>query len=300
MSYNKTFFQADINLKLKSKLDLLLLWQKHVLDFLIKYIIAANGVQQLTNFNCFLQLLAKIRFNLEATNALIPFLYDDYRFKTSINLLYRSIIDDVINAYYLFGTVALGDPDQQALTNELLILHKEFLLSSIKLVNHDREFEKFIDNIKQIASTPDIDVENEVKIENPELFNSKGEWKTNREIRSTTNSYFINLFNQDDRHAKIFITEGKKLEFVKSIGVDTHHNIAAIFKYLSQYQHFSPRSHDLLNSHIEYDIEIYRRCLGEVTMLLNQLFKILELNNKDDLKVHWDALARAVFDSFSD
>lgn len=300
MTYNERHFSQELNAKLSHKLDLLILWQTHALDFQIKYLVAANEQVQLTNCSSFLQLLAKIRFNLEAVNNLLGLLYDDYRFKTSVNVIYRAIVDDIINSYYLFGTVALADPDQHALGNELTIFHKEFVLSSIKGINSEREFEKYIDELKEIESSLDIDIEDEFKKANPDLFTASGGWKKNSEIRATTSPFFTGLFNQADGNSKGFITEAKKLEFIKARGVVTHSNIAAIFKYLSQFQHFSPKTHELLNSHIEYDIVIYQRCLGELIMLLDQLSQFLELRDKAELQSEWEALAPLIFDSFNE
>ncbi len=298
MTYNAKHFSAELNIKLSAKLDALQLWQNHVLEFLIKYLVASNYQQQLSHCDSFLQLLAKMRFNLESANLLLPAMNDDYRFKTSINLLYRAIIDDVINSYYLFCTVALADLEQHALNNELSIFHKEFILSTIKGINADREFEKFIDTIKNVQSTADIDVEEEFKTANPELLNTDRKWKKNKDIRASTHPDFLPLFNQGTSNT--FISESKKLEFIKVRGVTTHHNLEAIFKYLSQYQHFSPKAHDLLNAHIEIDIEMYQRTLGELVMLLNQLLAFLVLKDKEGIKKYWDALAPLVFNSFAE
>lgn len=299
MSYNEAHFSAKENQAINNKLTSLLTWQSHVVDYMARYLTGANGQNQLTGCIAFFQLLAKIRFNLDAINHLLPLLYDDYRFKISVNLLYRAVVDDVVNSYYLFCTVALADPDQHALTNELAIFHKEFLLSSIIGINADREFEKMVDGLKEIESTPDIDVEQEFKNANPDLFNTDGTWKKNAEIRATTSPYFTNLYNQNNGNPKSFISESKKIEFIKARGVTTHHNLEAMFKYLSQFQHYSPKAHDLLISIIDFDVEIYQRCLGEVVMLLDQLFQVVVLNGKDELKSEWDALAPQVFDSFS-
>lgn len=298
MTYNEKHFEPELNTKLIKKLKSLQQWQNQVLEYLIEYLVASNDQQQLKHCEAFLHLLAKIRFNLESANLLLPTMYDDYRFKTSINLIYRAIIDDIINSYYLFCTVALADPEQKALYNELNILHKEFIKSMIIGVNADREFEKFIDTIKEKISTPDIDVEAEFKMANPELVEEEGNWKKNRDIRLTTHPDFLPLFNQGNSNS--IISETKKLEFIKNRGVKTHHNIEALFKYLSQYQHFSPKAHDLLNTHIEFDIEIYQRSLGELVMLLNQLLAFLELKNKDEIQKTWDTLAPLVFNSFAE
>jgi hypothetical protein len=110
----------------------------------------------------------------------------------------------------------LAAPEQHALSNELNVFHKKFILSSIKGINSDREFEKFIDGLNEVESSPDIDVENEFKVANPELFTATGAWKKNSEIRATISPYFITMFNQSDGNPKSFLSEAKKIEFIKA------------------------------------------------------------------------------------
>jgi hypothetical protein len=298
MTYNEKHFSTELNQRLNKKLQDLQLWQNHTLEFLIEFLMASNDQSQLTHCEAFLHLLAKIRFNLESAGTLLPMMSGDYRFKTSVNLLYRSIIDDIINGYYLFGVVNTADAQQIALANELNILHKEYIQSMIKGVKADFEFEKFVDelNEKKVAIPPDV--EKDFKDANPELVDNTGAWKKNADIRTTSNIFFINMLNQGKNNS--FISETKKLEFIKARGVPTYHNIEALFKYLSQYQHYSPKMHDFLNSHIEFDLAIYQRCLGELLMYLDQLLMFVELKNKPNIKNYWDQLAPNVFNSFSD
>jgi len=298
MTYNEKHFEKDLNQHLNNRLQSLTVWQNHTLDFLIRYLLASNEKEQLPHCNAFLHILVKIRFNLESVGFLLPLMFDDYRYKTSVNLIYRSLVDDIINSYYLFCTIVLDDPDQHALDNELSILHKEYVLSVIKGIKADFEFEKFVDELKDAPHGHEINVEEEFKQANPDLVGIDGNWKKNQEIRATTHPILSKELNQGK--SNIFISESKKLEFIRKRGVQTHHNIEALFKYLSQYQHFSPKAHDLLNSHIEFDINVYQRCLGELLMLLDQLMQFLELHQKAELKEEWDALAPLVFDSFSD
>ena len=82
MTYNEAHFQSELNQQLSGKLDSLLVWQDHVVGYMVKYLVACNGQTQLNSCAAFLHLLAKIRFNLDAANHLLPFLYGDYRFKT--------------------------------------------------------------------------------------------------------------------------------------------------------------------------------------------------------------------------
>ncbi len=298
MNFNEKHFKSELNEQLDKKLKALHLWQQHTLEFLIQYLLASNKQQQLAHCDAFLHLLAKIRFNLESAVALLPSMSGDYRFKTSVNVLYRAIIDDIINAYYLFGVVNLADPQQIALANELNILHKEYIQSMIKGVNADFAFEEFVDGLKQAPPSVKPDVEQDFKDANPELVDTNGGWKKNWEIRATSNQFFIDMLNQGKSNS--FISETKKLEFIKARGITTHHNIEACFKYLSQYQHYSPKMHDFLNTHIEFDIVIYQRCLGELLMLLDQLLQFIVLKDNAAIKSYWDQLAPNVFNSFSD
>lgn len=296
-SYNDVHFDEALNERLNEKVKTLLLWQGHVLEFMREYLVASNDQIQPKHCGAFLQLLAKIRFNLESANLLIPQLLRDYRFKTSINILYRTIIDDIINSYYLYGMVAMADPEQEALGNELNILHKEYILGTTEGANADKKFQNFVDELRQEIPSPDEDVDALYKNANPELLDADGNWKKNKEIRATTHEFFIEKLNQQGNG---FIPEKKKLEFIEARGIVTHDNIRALFKYFSQYQHFSPKAHDLLLHHIEGDVIFYQRTLGELVMLLDQLLVFLELHNKTALKKHWDALAPNVFDSFAE
>ncbi|MGP2550116.1 hypothetical protein [Mucilaginibacter rubeus] len=238
-----------------------------------------------------------MRFNLESANLLLPMLFDDYRFKTSINLIYRGIIDDIINSYYLFGTVALADPNQIALNNELTIFHKEFIMSSIKGIKASQKFNRYVESLDGSVKPNTGNIEKQFKKSNPDIVDVNGNWKKNNELRESSNQYFIDLLDQGDSNG--FISEAAKLRFIKARGIKMHDNLEALFKYLSQYQHFSPKAHDLLLHHIEYDIVIYQNCVGELVMLLDQLLQFLKLKGKSLIKKEWDELAPEIFNSFS-
>lgn len=296
MTYNEKTFLPALNQQLAVKLDALITWQGHVLEYIIDYLVSASETPQLSNCESFLQLIAKIRFNLESVNFLLPQMYEDYRFKTSINVLYRTIVDDMINCYYLFGTVNLADPEQNSLGNELLILHKEFIQGSIKGIAADLEFSKFVNGLNGINNIKTGDIDADFKKANPELCNAKGDWKKNSEIRTSTHQFFKEKLGQGDTG---FISEASKLKFLSARGVKTHTNMTALFKYFSQYQHFSPKAHDLLNSDIEQDIVFYQRALGELLVLAQQLMQFLEFKDKPKLAAEWEVLAPLVFNSFS-
>ncbi|MBS1522465.1 MAG: hypothetical protein JST50_15805 [Bacteroidetes bacterium] len=300
MSYNETFFRPEDNARYLSKLNLQLVMQKRVLDFLIKNLIAANNQIQLEHCDCFLHLIAKIRINLESINSVLTFLYEDYRFKVSANLLYRSVVDDIITITYLIGFIKLDDPLQSALNNELNILHKEYLLSSIEAVKSEFEFQDLVNSYKNEPSIEKPDYIKEIKESNPELIDENFEWKRNEDIRKTTHLAFIDLMNQDGKKRKSFITEEKKLEFIKNRGFETHSQLRGLFKYYTQYQHYSPKTINLLNSHIDFDIVSYQNVLGNVVLTIDRLYDFINFENKESLKKEWEELSNIVFDSFKE
>lgn len=72
MGYNSTFFQADLNAEQNAKLLKQLEMQKLVLELLIENLMGANHQVQLQGCDSFMNIVGKIRFNLEAVNQLFP------------------------------------------------------------------------------------------------------------------------------------------------------------------------------------------------------------------------------------
>lgn len=144
MTYNEFFFEDATVRKLNNEIEILIAKQLKVLDFIKKFLLSTNGKIQKSNCYCFLDLAVKTRFNLEIINESLKKLLVDYRFKTSINILYRSIIDDLINASYLAIFLLKDDSEQISLGNELKILHKEFLQSARDTLEAETNFTSFL------------------------------------------------------------------------------------------------------------------------------------------------------------
>ena len=79
---------------LVEEIDLAASFQNDTHRILTDLLLAAEGLDQPKHHEVFLKLFEKIRINLESALVLLPRLKEDYRSKTSVNLLYRSIIDD--------------------------------------------------------------------------------------------------------------------------------------------------------------------------------------------------------------
>lgn len=268
-----------------------------ILEFLKKFLISANGEEQIIGCESLLQLIAKVRFNLESINILFPLLYNDSRYKISINVLYRVIVDDIINVCYLFGLINKADDKQNALNNELSIFHKEYLKSTIKALEASNDFENYLKSARNEKIEDLGNIEELIKKENPHLFNENGKWRTNSQIRKTTHIELIKLLNQGDSS---FISESKKLEFIRKRNFQTVDVLTALFKYYSQYQHYSPKAYELMNAPTDYDIGTYQRTVSEIIMVLKHLFQCLNLKNKVALESECDLLIERIFESFSE
>lgn len=297
MNYNESHFPPELNNLIKHKFDYLQKSQLELMDFLKKYLMSTNGITQDYGCENFINLVVKIRFNLDAINVLFPLLYNDYRYKTSINVLYRTIIDDIINICYLFGLVNKAEEMLNSLNNELNILHKEYLKSTKIALEANQKFEALMK--KRRGEEPEIvaDILESMQKSDPQLFNEKGKWKTNSELRSTTHSKLCEMLDQ--KKDLVFITEAKKLEFLGKRNFETVESITYLFKYFSQYQHYTPKTHELLKAPSSHDIVAYQRTIGELIFMLNHLFQVIKFKNKEKLELEWKSLADLVFNRFS-
>lgn len=291
MNYNLTHFEKDSIEHFNAEILRLINDQQSVLDFLRNYLVATNGLGQRTNADCFIQLAIKIRLNLEAVNVLLPMLRDDYRFKTSVNLLYRSIIDDILNFFYLATFLLSNDPDQISLGNELSIMHKEFLLSAIKGIEAQQKHDKFMNEMLQLDPPAEEDFMVDLIAANPEIY-VNGKAKTSSELRGTSHVDFRQALKDAN---KLFMSEARKISHLEYMG---HGNVGValeeLFKYFSQYQHFSPKTHDFILSDIELDIAMYRKSFFQVLHLIDAGQKIITVNHPDHFKSYYKEMVSAI------
>jgi len=280
MDYNTDKFTKELNDTLVSKLDNICEIQKDVLEILIGVLLSSDWNNQKDNHTVFLSLLAKIRFNVDACNQIVPSLKNDSRFKTSSNLIYRGIVDDIINIYYLLGYALFNEQKYVSLGNELSILHIEFLKSCESIIRSETEFIEYMHNLykKEINLMSISSVETGIRNANSHLYNfNEKKWKTNKEIRKSSNSFFADLFPKEGA----FITESKKIEFIKKRGLTRHPVLSYLFKYFSQYQHFSPKMHDFLLHHCEYDLDCYKIVLLEIVAVTFEVVNVINIQDKE-------------------
>lgn len=284
MSYNTEHFPPRQVSAADLEVDRLIHKQNHLLDFLREFLVATNGVDQLRNCYCFVELAVKVRLNMEAANDLLAKLKEDYRFKTSVNLIYRSIIDDLISMFYLSGFVLKDDAMQVSLANELSILHKEFLSGSTKGIDADNAHLAYIHEMLNEPPPKIGDFRQEIIAENPELFEN-GLMKNNKKLRETSHPVFKELLK--DTNGAGFITEAKKLDFIAQREPNLAQALTGLFKYLSQYQHYSPKMHEFVLSDADLDIQTYKKCLVQVLHMVDVLLQFIVLNDPEYFKIYF-------------
>jgi hypothetical protein len=288
MSYNEEFFTSQRLRTLQQEIDLAIDFQKTTLEVLIGVLLGANEQTQAAEHTVFLNILAKIRLNLGAAAQIMPLLKDDYRFKVSTNLLYRAIIDDLTNMYYLMSFVIIPDAEQLSLKNELAILHKDYVKSCESILNSEAGFKNYLQGIFQNDSEASFDAEaaiKELREANPEIFDvTADKYKTAAEIRQTSHPLFADKYPVGGG----FITETKKIEFLAAGGFQRHNVLHYLFKYFSQFHHFSPKMHVTMLADNAYDALCYQVTLMELGCCLTIFLKILEVDHKEfhDRRAH--------------
>lgn len=70
--------------------------------------------------------------------------------------------------------------------------------------------------------------------------------------------------------------------------------LKAIFKYLSQFQHYSPKTQDFLLTNIEYDVIVYNRCLSEILYMFYMFLQFIEVDEADNFPEKYDRLIKEI------
>jgi len=278
MNFNQVHFPDTYQVTNK-EISILGSIQADALELLIDFLLSSNQVvQKSIEHKPFFYLLAKIRFNLEAVQLLMPKLTEDFRFKTSINLIYRGIVSDIINTLYLFSWCDQTVDEQPRLSTELDILQVDFLNAVNKIVEAESELSP-----EELERNKNW--QQELILANLNLYDShKGSWKKPRQIRKETG------FDNDIDRSLDNPTETAKIMHIGRSMLASRSQIESCFKYLSQYQHFSPRMHEFLLSDPAYDLEVYTQVVHLMLVTLKQVSQVLNYNDPEIFKVRYEAV----------
>lgn len=306
MNYNQAHFDTKVIENLNNKIDMIMQCETLVLDSIKTFLKSTKSFPQTENFTSFIHLIIKMRFNIDAAHQLLALLKGDYRFKTSINVLYRSSLDDTINIYYLLGFVLTDNPtkkiseNQTSLGNELDILHRDFLKSACKIIEAEIKSDKYYSKLNQMEYVPKPGTDgwmDEMIKANQHLYNTdKNTWKNNKEIRMTSSPIFNNKYPEGNNA----IPETSKIEFIQNKGFERSFQLTQLFKYFSQFQHFSPKMHDFLLTTPEHDLEYYHKMLVEILCVVFECDQILITENKQITKDIFNANIVNLFKLYND
>jgi hypothetical protein len=278
--YNLSHFDNEKIIDLNNKLERIILRERKLVLLLDDFILSSNGHTQRQGHDSLLHLLVKVSLNFDAVNFITPLLRNDYRFKTSVNLIYRSVVDDIINLLYLMGFSIPDTENQISLENELNISHRDFMESTLKIIDAQANINKQANEFLQSNFYDEIDINrarDELFTANPNIFNiDKKTWKTNSEIRVTSDEYFKRYFVDLKLNQGKLISATKKIDLIKMQNYPHCDILTSLNKYYTQYFHFSPRMHDLVLNDIEFDIQCYLLTIVETLTVLGIANKILK------------------------
>jgi len=296
MKYNQYNFTPQQQAKMVSETERVIRYQSEIRSFLFWFLESTQHKEIPAHHEAFVHLLMKIYFNLDAILVLLPGLKKDARQKISVNLLYRSISDDVINLYYLLGTVTKGSPEQSSLKNELDILHKEFLMSVEEIIPAEAEIQNYPYLFQKEQNPYPKRIEQELSLmreQNPQVYDGATQkYKKNGLIRESSHADLKPLLQTTD--SAPFLSERQKVKFIKARGFSRTEMFTFLFKYFSQYQHYSPKTHELTVSDAILDLKCYRWCIMEVLNAIGEANWRFGMENLDEVDRKLKELLAAV------
>ncbi len=241
----------------------------NTLNFAKNWLVKFNGVE-LKNYSAnFIDIFARIRYNIEGLLNLLDSFANDYRLKACINLILRSICSDILTALYLRTFYDKNDPENNAVKNELEIISSEYLHSAKQI---GEEIHKLLD-------LP-LD-KSKIWFENfaSELLNEKGQIKGRAELRTSTNV----SIKEGLKDSGNFLTENEKFKRIEARGFSSFRAVFVAFKYYSQFQHFTTRSNDFIKSKPFLDIFLMALTLDHTLQTFEIILTSFENINKNEI-----------------
>ncbi len=224
----------------------------------------------------FLDILQRIAFNLHGLANLFMEFRKYPEIKFSINLIFRGILSDVLTGLYL----AKFAYDQVSFENEVKMLDRDFA-----------QFAKFMIENEIILTKPISKEESDDFIskykaeyikENADLFQDIETWKLKSpaEIRNTSNK---SLYLNEDHFSR---TLSDDIKYQLLLNSELHHLSLTfvLYRYFSQYHHYSHKGRTTLSIPIEFDM---RRYYASIIMINESvhIFCMLAGADKNDLQL---------------
>lgn len=224
----------------------------------------------------FLDILQRINFNLEGLVQLYKqfIVQEDMRF--SINMLYRGCLSDVLTGLYFLHFYK----DENSFENEINVMNLDFAKFSEFIIENEPYIIRTLDEEK-IEEFIKANKEKHIK-RNPDIFKNEKEWKLKKALELRTDSddkFFIS-----NRHKSGDITESTKFDVILSNENLKHLSPTyLLFRYFSQYQHYSFNGRKTITIETEYDIQKYYVSIMMINESAHIFLKIIGV--KDEMLV---------------
>lgn len=220
------------------------------------------------------------RVHIESIYELLGLLNKHQHFKSSLFLILRGVIADILTYLYLMTFTTTNENDQTSLINELNILEKDFVAAMLALHNERNKMKNFSGLAKYFSGPPEKAEELILKFkftyahlfENGDIENKL---KDVTQLRKTSD---IEFFNKDIKMiSKSFKSEIQKHDWL--LKFKNYENMAplySLYKYFSQFHHYSRGSMVLYeNDDFEQDIFYIIATFSNLLKVTDLQFKVL-------------------------
>lgn len=220
-----------------------------------------------------LDILSRINFNLEGLVQLYKQFIVQQDMRVPINLLYRGCLADVLTGLYFLDFLS----DEKSFINEIEVMNLDYAKYSKFVIENEP---------KLIKTMPDEEIEsyiNKMKIdyisENSLLFNSLLDWKLKSPSALRINSQNKFFKNKADRN--ISIKESTKYDTILNNNEIKHLAPAyLLFRYFSQYQHYTFNGRGTLGIEPEVDIKYYYISIMLICETAYIMLKVIGVSDK--------------------
>lgn len=218
-----------------------------------------------------LDLMMRINLSIRGLEELFPVYAHNKDMRHSINLIMRTVLSDILTGLYL----AQRYTDNKTFENEVKVMNLDFAKYSIFMYEHEHEmFGKTVDEVK-------VEMESmlqKYKESNPDLFLAEENFRIIKpaEVRETSDpKFFI-----DEAHRTKGLTEDNKYKSIKADSViGRFSTIYIVFRYFSQYQHYSFDGRKTLRINDEFDLHKY---LYSIFIINECVYMLLRLVGTDE------------------
>lgn len=238
--------------------------------------------------------LHRLILKLKAIDNLLPLYSEDHYQIHSIGLLLRTILSDFLTFLYLASFNEPEAEEQRSLANELVMLERDFYESMIEAskvetdfaamngkddAEVEKEYDERIKRINEIYKHLFLDEDTTKRIKKAE------------EIRATSNrALFIN--SNELKRPNRMVSEKYKYDHLNDVGFNKYKIVFSMFKFFSQFQHYSKHSINMLRDEFRRFSFYYFILTLDLTNILvdfhfnlyegakDQLEKLRELKNE--------------------